>query len=200
MTMVEQRIQQQFYESADLTVQLAESLARPISEAATAIVGAITAGGKVLAFGSGSSFVDAQRFVAAFVGRFERERPSLAAISLVGDSVLATTLLVRDALAQAAAKQLQALGAPDDVLLIVEADATSSSTLTLIAAAREKEMIVVALTGRPRDGIDSALGEADVLMAVAHDRAARVREIHVLALHCLCDAVDLQLMGEQDLT
>ncbi len=198
--MVEQRIQQQFYESADLTVQLAESLARPISDAATAIVGAISAGGKVLAFGSGASFVDAQRFVAAFVGRFERERPSLAAMSLLGDPVLVTALLGRDSLVQAAVKQLQALGAPEDVLLIIDAAETAASVLPLIAAAREKEMIVVALTGRSHNGIDAALGEADVHLPVAHERVARIQEIHVLALHCLCDAVDLQLMGEQDLT
>lgn len=198
--MVEQRIQQQFYESSDLIVQLAETLARPIGEAATAIVGAITAGGKVLAFGGGSSVVDAQRFVAAFIGRFERERPSLAALSLVGDSILASTLSSREALAQAAAKQLQALAAPDDVLLIVDTEPLSAAMLPLITVAREKDMVVVALTGRSRDGADTVLGEADVHVAVAHDRAARIQEIHNLALHCLCDAVDLQLMGEQDLS
>ncbi len=198
--MVEQRIQQQFFESADLTVQLAESLARPINDAATAVLGAITAGGKVFAYGSGASMADAQRVVAALVGQFERDRPALAAVNLLGDVSVVAALLGSDSMAHAAAKQLQALAAPEDVLLVVVADQPPDSITALIAAAHDKEMVVVALTGRSPGVVAQALGEADVHMAVAHERVARIQEIHVLALHCLCDAVDLQLMGEQDLT
>ncbi len=203
MHMVEQRIQQQFYESADLTVQLAESLARPISDAAAAVLGAITAGGKVLAFGPGSSFADAQRFVAAFVGRFERERPSLAAMVLGGDAALATALAESSSpehpMLLAATKQLQALSAPGDVLLVIAADTPPKAIASLVAAAHDKEMSIIVLSGRSSQALAQALGETDVHIAVMHERVARIQEIHVLALHCLCDAVDLQLMGEQEL-
>jgi D-sedoheptulose 7-phosphate isomerase len=197
--MLEQRIQQQFYESADLKVQSADALARPIGDAARAILGTITSGGKVLALGMGASFSDAQGFVAAFVGRFERERPSLAAVSLGADAAVTHALLADDGdIASLAVKQVQALGAPGDVLLLVAA-VVPKSLAGVVHAAHDKEMTVVALTGRTTETLAMALGETDVHIAVSHDRVARIQEVHALALHCLCDAVDLQLMGEQEL-
>lgn len=201
--MVEQRIQQQFYESADLQVQSAETLARPISDASTAVLGAITAGGKVLAYGHAASFVDAQRFVGAFMDRFERERPSLAALTLGGDSALLHAM-ARDGgagMSGPALRQLEALGAPGDVLLLVSADGgePTSGLDGLVGAAHDKDMVVVALTGLRAEKVSSVLIETDVHIPVPHERATRVRETHMLALHCLCDAIDLQLMGEQEL-
>ncbi len=196
--MLQQRIQQQFYESADLVVQTADALAKPISDAAVAVLGAITSGGKVLALGIGASFADAQALVAAFIGRFDRDRPSLAAVALGADAAVVQGLVADDGeVSNLAVKQLQALGAPGDVLLLVAA-LVPKSLAAVVQVAHDKDMTVVAFTGRTTETLAMALNETDVHVAVSHDRAARIREVHALALHCLCDAVDLQLMGEQE--
>ena len=196
--MLEQRIQQQFFDSADLQYQTAESLARPIAEAAQALTGCITAGGKLLVGGTGSAAALAQHFCAAFVGRFERERPGLAALALAADPVLLGALAARDGLDQAYAKQVQALGQSGDVLLLVDALGQEAPLTAAIEAAHARDMAVVLLGGRGASALRELLGETDVLVAVPHDRPARVIELQLLVLHCLCDAVDLQLMGEQD--
>src|ERR671939_2071084 len=97
MPMLEQRIQQQFFDSADLKYAAAELLARPIADAVSAVIGCITGGGKVLACGNGGSASDAQHFAAEFIGRFERERPGLAAIALTTDSSILTAISNDDA-------------------------------------------------------------------------------------------------------
>jgi len=185
MLMLEQRIQQQFFDSADLKYQTAETLGRPIADAAAAMVGAITGGGKVLVAGFGSAVTLAAHLAAAFVGRFERERPPLPAVAL--------------GLEPAAEKQLQALGHPGDVLLLIDAgDGGANAGRAAIAAAHGKEMTVVLLAGQGGPTAFGPLAETDVTIAVPHERVARVLELQLLVLHCLCDAVDLQLMGEQD--
>lgn len=181
MLMLEQRIQQQFFESADLKYQTAENLSRPIAEAAAALLGTITGGGKVMVCGLGGAEALAAHVATLLVGRFERERPPLAAL----------------ALGVAPAAQLQALGHPGDALLLLEAG-DGGAVRALLPAAREKDMTVVAITGPAAAPLREALGETDVLIAVPHERAARVLELQLLALHCLCDAIDLQLLGEQD--
>lgn len=199
--MLEQRIQQQFFDSADLKVQAADALSRPIGVAVQAVVGCITGGGKLLAFGAGASMADAQRLAAQLVGRFERERPALAALVLGADPLLASLWPGEGGIAQCAQQQLQALGMPGDVLLVLGAESADPvELLPLVRAAHHKDMAVVALTGRSGGVLADELAETDVLIAVPHERAVRIREVHALALHCLCDAVDLQLMGEQDTT
>jgi D-sedoheptulose 7-phosphate isomerase len=187
MLMLEQRIQQQFFESADLHNQAAGMLARPVVAAAEALLGCITGGGKLIACGSDVGAWLAPAMAAAFTGRFERDRPPLAAIAL-RDETAATP----------PAQQVGALGAPGDVLLVVDAGGGSAPLLQAAAAAHGKDMTVIALTGAQALPWREALGETDVLIAVPHERAARVAELHLLVLHCLCDAVDLQLMGEQE--
>jgi D-sedoheptulose 7-phosphate isomerase len=196
--MLEQRIQQQFFDSADLQYQTAESLARPIAEAVQALIGCITAGGKVLVAGVGGGAALAQHFCAAFVGRFERERPGLAAVSLVADPALLTALPAGEGIDQVFAKQVQALGQPGDVLLMIDPLGHDDTLQASINAAHAREMSVVLLGGRSASAWRERLGETDALVAVPHERAARVIEAQLLVLHCLCDAVDLQLMGEQD--
>jgi D-sedoheptulose 7-phosphate isomerase len=198
MSMLEQRIQQQFFDSADLQYQAAESLARPVADAAQALTSCLTAGGKLLVGGVGGAAALAQNFCAAFVGRFERERPGLAAIAVAADPVLLGSLAPREGLEQALAKQVQALGQSGDVLLLVDALGQDGWTRAGIAAAHGRDMSVVLLGGRAALSLRDLLGETDVLVAVPHDRPARVLELQLLVLHCLCDAVDLQLMGEQD--
>jgi D-sedoheptulose 7-phosphate isomerase len=198
MTMLEQRIQQQFFDSADLQYQTAESLARPIADAAQALIGCITAGGKVLVGGLGGGAALAQHFCAAFVGRFERDRPGLAALALAADAVLLGSLSARDLLDQTFAKQVQALGQGGDVLLLIDPLGQSTALEAGIAAAHARDMAVVVLGGRSVLALRAAVvrhGHQHIRLA---QRSARVLELQLLVLHCLCDAVDMQLMGEQD--
>src|SRR5215210_2418619 len=144
--MLEQRIQQQFFDSADLKYAAAEILAKPIADAVSAVVGCITAGGKVLACGNGGSAADAQHFAAEFVGRFERERPGLAAIALTTDTSILTAIGNDYSFNDIFSKQVQALGAPGDVLLAISTSGNSANVLAAVQAARAKEITVVALT------------------------------------------------------
>lgn len=198
--MLEQRIQQQFFDSADLKYAAAEILAKPIADAVNAVVGCITAGGKVLACGNGGSASDAQHFAAEFVGRFERERPGLAAISLTTDTSILTAVGNDYDFNSIFSKQVQALGSPGDVLLAITTSGNSGNVLAAVEAAKAKDMTVIALTGRGGGRMRESLGETDVHICVPHERTARIQEVHILVLHCLCDAVDLQLLGEQENT
>lgn len=198
MIMLEQRIQQQFFESADLKYQSAEVLARPIADAASALVGCITAGGKVLVCGGGRSASAAQQLAANLVGRFERERPGLAAIALSADGAVLTALVEGADFGTVFAQQVHALGQPGDVLVVISAKGDSPVTLAAVDAARTRDMTIVALTGGGGGLLAQRLNDMDVNVCVPHDRVARIQEVHHLVLHCLCDAVDLQLLGEQD--
>jgi len=200
MTMLEQRIQQQFFDSADLKYAAAEVLSKPIADAVNALVGCITAGGKVLSCGNGGSAGDAQHFAAEFVGRFERERPGLAAIALTVDTSILTAIGNDYAFDVVFSKQVQALGMPGDVLLAISTSGNSANVIAAVEAAKAKEMTVIALTGRKGGRIREMLTETDVHICVPHERTARIQEVHLLVLHCLCDAVDLQLLGEQENT
>jgi D-sedoheptulose 7-phosphate isomerase len=178
--MVEQRIQQQFFESADLQYRAADLLGRPVAEATAALLAAITAGGKVLVCGAGAGAALATHMARLLSGRFERERPPLAAMALGPE----------------AAQQVRALGLPGDVLLYID-DGEGHST-AVISAAQGKDMTIVVLAGRGAQAFGELLAETDVLVAVPHERAARVAELQLLVLHCLCDALDFQLLGEQN--
>jgi D-sedoheptulose 7-phosphate isomerase len=154
----------------------------------------------VLACGNGGSASDAQHFAAEFVGRFERERPGLAAISLSTDNSILTAIGNDYDFDAVYSKQVQALGAPGDVLLAISTSGNSANVLAAVAAAHAKEMTVIALTGRQGGKLRAQLSETDVLICVPHERTARIQEVHILAVHCICDAVDLQLLGEQENT
>ena len=200
MVMLEQRIQQQFFDSADLKYAAAEILSKPIADAVSAVVGCITAGGKVMACGNGGSASDAQHFAAEFVGRFERERPGLAAIALTTDTSILTAIGNDYDFNAIFSKQVQALGSPGDVLIAITTSGNSANVLAAVEAAHAKEMTVVALTGHTGGKMQGLLLETDVHICVPHERTARIQEVHILTLHCLCDAVDLQLLGEQENT
>jgi D-sedoheptulose 7-phosphate isomerase len=198
--MLEQRIQQNFIDSADLKYQAAQTLSKPIAQAVQAMLACVTSGGKVLACGNGGSASDAQHFAAELVGRFERERPGLAALALTTDTSILTAVANDYSFDVVFAKQVQALGAPGDVLLAMTTSGNSANVLAAIDAAHAKDMTVVALTGHHGGKVRELLGETDVHICVPHERTARIQEVHLLVLHCLCDAVDLQLLGEQDST
>ena len=196
--MIEQRIQQQFFDSADLMYAAADVLSKPIADAVEAVMGCITAGGKLMVCGNGGSASDAQHFAAEFVGRFERERPGLAALALTTDTAILTAIGNDYDFNSIFSKQVQALGTPGDVVIAISTSGNSVNVLAAVEAAHAKDMTVVALTGRAGGKLGALLMDTDVHICVPHDRTARIQEIHGLALHCLCDAVDQQLLGEQE--
>jgi D-sedoheptulose 7-phosphate isomerase len=194
--MLEQRIEQHFIDSADLKYQAAQVLSKPITAAVSAVLASVTSGGKVLACGNGGSAADAQHFAAEFVGRFERERPELGAIALTTDSSILTAIANDYSYEQIFAKQVRALGQSGDVLLAITTSGSSPNVLAAIQAAHERDMTVVALTGKGGGKMNQALRETDVHICVPHDRTARIQEVHLLAIHCICDGVDTQLLGD----
>ena len=196
--MLEQRIEQQFIDSADLKYQAAQVLSKPIAAAVQALLACVTSGGKVLACGNCGSAADAQHFAAEFVGRFERERPELGAIALTTDSSILTAIANDYDFNQIFVKQVRALGQPGDVMLAISTSGNSANILAAIEAAHEREMTIVAMTGKGGGKIGMALRDTDVHICVPHDRTARIQEVHLLVLHCLCDGVDTQLLGEQE--
>jgi len=196
--MLEQRIQQHFIDSADLKYQCAEALSRPIAAAVQALLTCVTGGAKVLACGNGGSAADAQHFAAEFVGRFERERPELAALSLTTDSSIITAIANDYDFRSIFSRQVRALGQSGDVLLAISTSGNSANVLAAIEAAHERDMVVVGFSGRGGGKMTLALRDTDVHICVPHERTARIQEVHILALHCLCDAVDAQLLGDQE--
>jgi D-sedoheptulose 7-phosphate isomerase len=204
--MLEQRIEKNFIDSADLKYQAAQVLAKPIAQATEALLACVTNGGKVLVCGNGGSAADAQHFAAEFVGRYERERPELAAIALTTDSSVLTAIANDYDFSQIFARQVRALGTSGDALVAISTSGNSANIIAAIEAAQEREMIVIALTGS-KDGAKDKIGggkigamlqETDVHICVPHDRTARIQEVHLLTLHCLCDGVDAMLLGDQE--
>jgi D-sedoheptulose 7-phosphate isomerase len=194
--MLEQRIQQHFIDSADLKYQAGPLLSKPVSLAMQALLACVTSGGKILACGAGVSGLVAAHFPAHFVGRFERERPELAAIALEADGADPLADTPEGADPDRFARQVRALGQAGDVLLALSASGNSAAVLAAAEAAHEREMTVVALLGGNGGSVGRALRDTDVQVCVPHERAARVHEVHLLVLHCLCDGIDAQLLGE----
>ena len=198
--MVEQRIQQRFIDSADLKYQAAQTLGKPVEAAVQALLACVTGGGKVLACGLGASATLAQHFATLFIGRFERERPELAAVALSVDGAVLTAAQRGDDVAPALARQVRAIGQAGDVLLAISITGQEASLLRAIEAAHERDMTVLALTGHGGGAMGLALRETDVQVCVPSERLARIHEVQTLVLHCLCDGVDTQLLGEQEIS
>ena len=196
--MFEQRIHEHFIASADLKYQAAEALSAPISMAIETLWAAVTNGCKVLACGNGGSAADAQHFAAEFVGRYERERPELAALALTTDTSIMTAIANDYSFSEIYAKQIRALGQAGDVLLAITTSGNSANILAAIEAAHSRDMTVIALTGRGGGKLNEALRETDIQICVPHERTARIQEVHLLTIHCLCDGVDAMLLGETE--
>jgi len=192
----ETRIKAHFEASAKLKTDAAPLLAPLIAQAAETITTALFADGRVLACGNGGSAADAQHFAAEMVGRFERERPELPAIALSTDTSILTAVANDYAFEQVFAKQVRALGRKGDVLLAISTSGNSPNVVAAIESAREREMHVVALTGKGGGRIGELLVDGDVHICVPHDRTSRIQEVHLLAIHCLCDAIDRTLLGD----
>ena len=191
------RIRRQFNDSAQLKLKAIDALAGPIARATEIMVKCLLANGKILACGNGSSAADAQHFSAELLNRFERERPGLAAISLTTDTSTLTAIANDYEYEQVFSKQLTALGQAGDVLLAISTSGNSKNVARAVSAAHEREMRVVALTGRGGGEIGKLLAPEDVNICVPHSQTARIQEVHLLALHCLCDGIDSMLLGAE---
>jgi D-sedoheptulose 7-phosphate isomerase len=189
------RVTAQFAESAKLKLESSSLLVAPLTRAATVMAEALRQGGKVLACGNGGSAADAQHFAAELVNRFEMERPPLAAVALTTDSSNLTSIANDYAWVQVFSKQVRALGRRGDVLLAISTSGNSANVIEAIGVAHELGLRVVALTGNGGGKMGPLLGAADVHVCVPHKTTARIQEVHLLGLHCICDGIDFQLFG-----
>ncbi len=190
------RIRQHFEDSAELKRVAAGQLTGPIAKAVDLLTTALASDRKLLICGNGGSAADSQHMAAELVGRFERERPELAAIALSTDTSALTALANDYGFEQVFARQVRALGREGDVLVAISTSGNSANVLAAVRAAHERDLAVVALTGRGGGRIGAALHDTDIHLCVPHDRTARIQEVHLLIIHCLCDGIDASLLGD----
>jgi len=192
------RIHGHFQVSAHTTLEAADALTPHIEQAARLIVHCLTQGNKIMACGNGGSAADAQHFASSMIHRFEQERPGLAAIALTTDTSALTSIADDTAYDQVFARQVKALGQPGDILLAISTSGNSPSVLQAVAAAHARSAHVIALTGRSGGKLAEQIAEDDVFLCVPAESAARIQEVHLLTIHCLCDAVDSVLLGVEE--
>jgi len=191
------RINQHFTDSAHLKLQALEVLADPIAAAAERMVQCLMHEGKIMACGNGGSAADAQHFAAELLNRFERERPGLAALALTTDTSTITSIANDYTYEQIFSKQVRALGQSNDLLLAISTSGNSKNVLEAIHAAHDRELSVIALTGNGGGQIAETLYHSDIHLCVPSTVTARIQEVHLLTLHCLCDAIDYSLLGAE---
>jgi D-sedoheptulose 7-phosphate isomerase len=189
------RVAAHFTESANLKLSAAESLAGPIARGGALLAESLRGGGKIMACGNGGSAADSQHFAAELINRFEMERPPLAAIALSTDTSTLTSIANDYSYLQVFSKQVRALGRRGDVLLAISTSGNSANVIEALHACHELGARVIALTGNGGGKMTAALRADDVHVCVPHKVTARIQEVHLLVLHCLCDAIDFQLFG-----
>lgn len=192
------RIRQHFQDSIRTKEAALELLAPNIAAAAGMMAQCLVAGGKILSCGNGGSAGDAQHFSSELLNRFERERPGLPAMALTTDTSTLTSIANDYDYSQVFSKQVRALGHTGDLLLAISTSGNSANVLAAIQAAHDRQMQVVALTGRDGGTMAAALGEGDVEIRVPAQSTARIQETHLLVIHCLCDLIDRHLFGQDD--
>ena len=193
---INKRIIKHFKDSAELKLKVKDALAQPIANGAQIFFDCVTNDHKILCCGNGGSAADAQHFAAELINRFEKERPGLACIALTTDSSVLTSIANDYDYNQVFSKQVRALGLPGDSLLAISTSGNSPNVVAAIKAAHERSMRVIALTGRDGGEMARSLRPDDVLICVGAQSTARIQEVHLLTLHCLCDIIDYLLLGE----
>lgn len=194
MNHLSQRIRAHFEESIQAKQQAVEVLAEPTAEAALLLINCLMNDGKILICGNGGSAGDAQHFAAEMTGRFEQERMELAAIALTTDTSALTAIGNDYGFDHIFSKQVRALGRTGDVLVGISTSGNSSNVIEAIKAAHEREMNVIALTGRDGGKIAALLKDNDILLNVPNPRTARIQENHIVLIHALCDCIDTMLL------
>ncbi|VFR17015.1 Phosphoheptose isomerase [plant metagenome] len=173
-----------------------QALSGPLALGVDLLFAALANNGKILACGNGGSAADAQHFIAELVGRFERERLPLAGIALNTDTSILTAVGNDYGYEHVFERQVLALGQPGDVLVAISTSGNSVNVALSIEAAHERDMRVIALTGKGGGQFNDLLTPDDVHLCVPHDRTMRIQEVHILLLHALCDGIDALLLGD----
>ena len=194
MTTLQNRVAEHFAQSIETKQQAAEVLSAPTAQAAEIMLQCLMNDGKILACGNGGSAADAQHFAAEMTGRFEKERMELAAVALTTDTSALTAIGNDYGFDHVFSKQVRALGRPGDVLIGISTSGNSANIITAIEAAHERDMQVIAFTGRDGGKIAAMLKDNDILLNVPHPRTARIQEVHILLIHALCDCIDTMLL------
>jgi len=189
------RIGQHFQDSIAVKQQSLEVLIEPIHRAGEAMVNSLLNNGKILSCGNGGSAGDAQHFSAELLNRFEKERPGLPAMALTTDSSTITAIANDYSYEEVFSKQVSALGQAGDVLLAISTSGNSANVAAAMKAAQEREMLTIVLSGNDGGTMAGLLGEQDIEIRVPSNRTARIQEVHLVVIHCLCDFIDTQLFG-----
>jgi D-sedoheptulose 7-phosphate isomerase len=191
----EKRIQEHFAESIAVKQASAEQIVRSIAKAGQLMSQSLLDDGKILSCGNGGSAGDAQHFSAELLNRFEMERPGLPGMALTTDSSTITAIANDYSYEEIFSKQVRALGRKNDVLLAISTSGNSENVSRAIVAAHEREMQVVVLSGRDGGRMADLLEDGDIEIRVPATRTARIQEVHLVVLHCLCDLIDTILLG-----
>jgi len=189
------QIDQHFQDSIAVKQQSLEVLIEPIHRAGEAMVNSLLNNGKILSCGNGGSAGDAQHFSAELLNRFEKERPGLPAMALTTDSSTITAIANDYSYEEIFSKQVSALGQAGDVLLAISTSGNSANVAAAMKAAQEREMLTIVLSGNDGGTMAGLLGEQDIEIRVPSNRTARIQEVHLVVIHCLCDFIDSQLFG-----
>lgn len=193
----EQRIRELFQASVRTKIAAEAVLPESIAKAADLVVQRLLNNNKVLSCGNGGSACDSQHFSSEMLNRFEQERPSLPAIALTCDAPTLTSISNDYAFQEVFAKQIKGLGQSGDILLAISTSGNSKNILRAIEAAHERSMFVIALSGKDGGPAAELLNTNDIEIRVPSDSTARIQEVHLLIIHCLCDAIDQQLFGSK---
>ncbi|MCP8900257.1 SIS domain-containing protein [Gilvimarinus xylanilyticus] len=195
---MEQRVITLFHESIEAKMQAGEQLAPLIAHSSELMVESLLHDGKILTCGNGASAAMAQTFTSILLNRFEHERPSLPALNIGADNITQTAIAQDHTYNEIYAKQIRALGQPGDVLVLLSAAGSASNLLQAISAAHDRDIPVIALTGRDSHDIVSLLDNRDVELRAPDAPYARIHEVHLLTLFCLCDLIEQQLFGSHE--
>lgn len=189
-------VKQNFTENVQTMIAASEQISGAIEQAGMVMVEALLSGKKILSCGNGGSAGDAQHFSSELLNRFETERPSLPAIALTTDSSTLTSIANDYSYEEVFSKQIRALGNAGDVLLAISTSGNSKNVIKAIEAAVSRDMRIIALTGKDGGDIAGLLGEHDVEVRVPSSRTARIQEVHLMTIHCLCEIIDTTLFSQ----